>query len=287
MKKFWNWIHDDSGGRILRLEGPIDEDSIWGDEITPKAFREELEAEDGDVTVWVNSPGGNVFAAAEIYTMLKDYGGSVTVKIASIAASAASVVAMAGAQVQMSPTALLMIHDPSTIAMGNAKDMEKAIETLNEVKESIINAYTAKSGLSRKKVADLMSNETWMNAKKAVELGFADEILYQDKKEPDEDPKEDPDDPKEDSDNPDSDGPDENDPDKKKKVIIPGAEAHMYSSRMMDLAILNKLRERDTSEKAKPRAEPEQHSPVIKLNGTTEDGSMPYEILKKQLEFLK
>ena len=130
MKKFWNWIHDDSGGRILRLEGPIDEDSIWGDEITPKAFREELEAEDGDVTVWVNSPGGNVFAAAEIYTMLKDYGGSVTVKIASIAASAASVVAMAGAQVQMSPTALLMIHDPSTIAMGNAKDMEKAITTL-------------------------------------------------------------------------------------------------------------------------------------------------------------
>ena len=134
MKKFWNWIHDDSGGRILRLEGPIDNDSFWGDEITPAMFREDLEAEDGDVTVWINSPGGNVFAAAEIYTMLKEYAGSVTVKIASIAASAASVVAMAGNRVLMSPTALLMIHDPSTIAMGNAKDMEKAIETLNEVK---------------------------------------------------------------------------------------------------------------------------------------------------------
>ena len=110
MKKFWNWIHDDSGGRVLRLEGPIDEDSIWGDEITPQAFREELNAEEGDVTVWINSPGGNVFAAAEIYTMLKDYSGTVSVKIASIAASAASVVAMAGTQVLMSPTALLMIH---------------------------------------------------------------------------------------------------------------------------------------------------------------------------------
>ena len=111
MKKFWNWIHDDSGGRVLRLEGPIDEDSIWGDEVTPQAFREELNSEEGDVTVWINSPGGNVFAAAEIYTMLQDYQGAVTVKIASIAASAASVVAMAGTQVLMSPTALLMIHD--------------------------------------------------------------------------------------------------------------------------------------------------------------------------------
>ncbi len=145
MKKFWNWIHDDSGGRVLRLEGPIDNDNFWGDEITPAMFRDDLEAEDGDVTVWINSPGGNVFAAAEIYTMLKEYAGAVTVRIASIAASAASVIAMAGDQVQMSPTALLMIHDPSTIAMGNAKDMEKAIETLNEVKESIINAYIAKT----------------------------------------------------------------------------------------------------------------------------------------------
>ena len=189
MKKFWNWIHDDSGGRVLRLEGPIDSESFWGDEITPAMFREELEAEEGDVTVWINSPGGNVFAAAEIYTMLKDYKSAVTVKIASIAASAASVIAMAGDKVQMSPTALLMIHDPSTIAMGNAKAMEQAITTLNEVKESIINAYAAKTGLRHNRIADLMSNETWMNAKKAVELGFADEVLYEDKKpEPDKEP---------------------------------------------------------------------------------------------------
>ena len=179
MQKFWNWVHDDSGGRILRLEGPIDSESFWGDEITPQMFRDELYAEEGDITLWINSPGGNVFAAAEIYTMIRDYPGSVTVRIASIAASAASVVAMAGNLVQMSPTALLMVHDPSTIAMGNARDMEKAITTLNEVKESIINAYVAKTGLSRNRVSKLMSDETWLNAKKAVELGFADEILFE------------------------------------------------------------------------------------------------------------
>lgn len=123
MKKFWNWIKNSDDTRILRLEGPIDEESFWGDEITPQMFRDELESGEGDVTVWINSPGGNVFAAAEIYTMLKDYKGSITVKIDAIAASAASVVAMAGDTVQMSPVAMLMIHDPSTVAMGNTKDI--------------------------------------------------------------------------------------------------------------------------------------------------------------------
>jgi ATP-dependent Clp protease protease subunit len=277
MKKFWNWIYDDSGGRILRLEGPIDEDSIWGDEVTPQAFRQELNSEEGDVTVWINSPGGNVFAAAEIYTMLQDYQGAVTVKIASIAASAASVVAMAGTQVLMSPTALLMIHDPATIAMGNTKDMEKAINTLTEVKESIINAYTAKCGLSRKKVADLMSNETWMNAKKAVELGFADEILYEDKKSPEEDSVEDPQEPEQDTE----------EDSQKKKIIISGAEAHLYSSRKMDLAILNRLVTEASGDDLKPDSEVKKEEPKIGLNGTTADGSMPYEILKRQLDFLK
>ena len=81
MPKFWDYIHDDSGGRVLRLEGPIDSDSFWGDEITPQDFRDELYAEDGDLTLWINSPGGNVFAAAEIYTMLCDHKGMITVKI--------------------------------------------------------------------------------------------------------------------------------------------------------------------------------------------------------------
>ena len=168
--KFWNFVNENDE-RVLRLEGPIDSDNFWGDEVTPAAFREELESDDGNLTVWINSPGGSVFAGAEIYTMLRDYKGRITVKIASIAASAASVVAMAGDRILMSPTAVLMLHDPMTVAMGNAKDMEKAISTLNEIKESIINAYQAKTGLSRAKISQLMSDETWMNARKAVELG--------------------------------------------------------------------------------------------------------------------
>ena len=177
--KFWNWIRDeDSGERILRLCGPIDEQNFWGDSVTPQTFREELESGEGDVTVWINSPGGSVFAASEIYTMLRDYKGKITVKIDAIAASAASVVAMAGDRVYISPTGMVFLHDPMTVAMGNASDMEKAITTLNEIKESIINAYAYKTGLSRNKIAKLMSDETWMNARKAVELGFVDEILF-------------------------------------------------------------------------------------------------------------
>ena len=130
MRKFWSWIRDDGGGRVLRLDGPIDEESFWGDEVTPKAFRDELYAEEGDVTIWVNSPGGNVFAAAEIYTMIRDYPGNVTVKIDAIAASAASVVAMAGDRVMISPVGMIMVHDPMTIAMGNAKAMAVIRATL-------------------------------------------------------------------------------------------------------------------------------------------------------------
>ncbi len=259
MTKFWNWMRDDGGGRVLRLEGPIDEDSFWGDEITPQDFRDELEAEEGDVTVWINSPGGNVFAAAEIYTMLREYAGDVTVRIASVAASAASVIAMAGDRVEMSPTALLMIHDPSTIAMGNAKDMEKAIETLNEVKESIINAYAAKTGLRHNRIAELMSNETWMNARKAVELGFADVVLYEDKK-----PE-----------------PEEGEDGKTEDTGLVSV-ARMYSGRMMDRAILNRLRMSDDYTGEKPLS-----APVIGMNGKTEDGAVPYQILKDKLEFLR
>ena len=254
---------------MLRLEGPIDSESFWGDEITPADFRSELEAEEGDVTVWINSPGGNVFAAAEIYTMLKDYKSQVTVKIASIAASAASVIAMAGDKVLMSPTALLMIHDPSTIAMGNTKAMEQAITTLNEVKESIINAYAAKSGQRRSKIADLMSNETWMNAKKAVELGFADEILYEDKEKPE--PETDPE----------SDDPD--DPEKEKKGA-PTLEAVLYQGKVTDRAVLNSICDLAAPEE-RSRAEPE--APIIGMDGKTKDGAMPYEILRNQLDFLK
>ena len=145
--------------------------------MTPKLFKDELMEGEGDITVWINSPGGDCIAAAQIYNMLLDYKGSVTVKIDGIAASAASVIAMAGTKVIMSPVSMLMIHNPMTMAAGDTSEMEKAISMLSEIKESIINAYERKTGLSRAKLSRLMDAETWMDAGKAVELGFADEIL--------------------------------------------------------------------------------------------------------------
>jgi len=131
----------------------------------------------GNITVWINSPGGDCVAAAQIYNMLMDYKGDVTVKIDGIAASAASVIAMAGTKVLVSPVSILMIHNPMTAAFGNSDEMQKAIEMLSSVKDSIINAYEIKTGLSRAKLSHLMDAETWMDANKAVELGFADGIM--------------------------------------------------------------------------------------------------------------
>lgn len=163
--------------RTLFLNGTIAEESWFDDDITPQLFKEDLLSGSGDITVWVNSPGGDCVAAAQIYNMLMDYNGNVTVKIDGIAASAASVIAMAGTRVLMSPVSMLMIHNPMTVAMGNAAEMEKAIDMLASVKESIINAYELKTGMSRAKISHLMDDETWMDATKAVELGFADDIL--------------------------------------------------------------------------------------------------------------
>lgn len=186
MKKFWNWIRDETNpdARILRLEGAIAEESWFDDEVTPAAFKAELTSGSGPITVWINSPGGDCVAAAQIYNMLMEYPADVTVRIDGIAASAASVIAMAGTKVQMSPVSVMMIHNPLTVAMGDSDEMRRAIQLLDEVKESIINAYEIKTGLSRAKLSHLMDGETWMNAKKALELGFCDEILYQPEPEP-------------------------------------------------------------------------------------------------------
>lgn len=181
MRHFWNWVRDETGeDRTLLLEGQIAEESWYGDEVTPAAFKDELYAANGAVTVSINSPGGDTIAASQIYTMLKEYPGNVTVKITGIAASAASVIAMAGEKVSMSPTAMMMIHNPFTIAMGDSAEMRKASQLLDEVKESIINAYELKTGLSRAKISRMMNEETWMNPVKAKELGFCDEILFDD-----------------------------------------------------------------------------------------------------------
>ena len=182
MKKFWNWTNQaptetEPEQRILTLNGTIAEESWFDDDITPQLFREELNAGSGDITVWINSPGGDCVAAAQIYNMLMDYRGSVTVKIDGIAASAASVIAMAGTRVLVSPVSMLMIHNPATMAMGDAAEMQKAIAMLDEVKESIINAYEIKTGMSRAKLSHRMDAETWMDAHTAGGRGFADEIM--------------------------------------------------------------------------------------------------------------
>ena len=177
MNKFWNWVRDEDG-RTLYLNGTIAEESWFEDEITPAAFKAELMAGEGDITVWINSPGGDRIAASQIYCMLMDYRGAVTVKIDGIAASAASVVAMAGTTVLMAPTALMMVHNPLTVAIGDSEEMKKAVALLDEVKESIINAYEIRTGLSRARLSHLMDAETWLSAHKAVELGFADGLLF-------------------------------------------------------------------------------------------------------------
>ena len=182
MKKFWKWKNQTAAEtapaeRTLFLNGTIAEESWFDDDVTPQLFKEELMSGSGPITVWINSPGGDCVAAAQIYNMLMDYPHDVTVKIDGIAASAASVIAMAGTKVLMSPVSTMMIHNPATIAWGDAGDMEKAIAMLDAVKDAIINAYEIKSGLSRAKLSHLMDSETWMDANKAVELGFADGIL--------------------------------------------------------------------------------------------------------------
>lgn len=186
-RKFWNWKNqtdeEPSAERVLELYGTIAEESWFDDDITPAMFKEELFAGSGPITIWINSPGGDVFAAAQIYNMLMDYPHDVTVKIDALAASAASVIAMAGTKVLMSPVAMIMVHNPATIAIGDSDEMQKAIDMLAEVKESIMNAYEIKTGMSRHKISQLMDAETWMNAKEAVKLGFADEILFAEKTE--------------------------------------------------------------------------------------------------------
>ena len=185
MNKFWNWTNrtvknasgEETEERVLELYGTIAEDSWFDDEISPKKFKDELNSGKGDISVWINSPGGDCIAAAQIYNMLFDYKGKVTVKIDGLAASAASVIAMAGDTVMMSPVAMMMIHNPATFAGGDWRDMQKAIDLLDSVKDSIINAYEIKTGMSRDELSKLMDAETWMDANKAKELGFIDEII--------------------------------------------------------------------------------------------------------------
>lgn len=181
-KIFWAWsdVRDEKNQvteRVLTIDGTIASESWWDDEISPAQFRKELNAGTGPVTIWINSPGGDVFAAAQIYNMIRDYPGKVTAKIDGIAASAASVIAMAADEVLMSPVSTMMIHNPWTFAYGDAKDFEKVQAQLNEVKETIINAYQLKTGMDRKELSQLMDDETYFEVYWAIEHKFADGII--------------------------------------------------------------------------------------------------------------
>ena len=185
MRRFWNWLDPepdttdpDAGSvRVLRINGQIADESWFDDDITPAVFAQELNAGSGPVTIWLNSPGGDVVAAAQIYNMLLDYPGPITVNIDGIAASAASVIAMAAKTVAMTPVSMLMIHNPATLAVGDKDELAKAMSMLDSVKDAILNAYQLKTGLSRAKLSKLMDQETWMDARAAIDLGFADELL--------------------------------------------------------------------------------------------------------------
>ena len=179
--KFWNWLDDaDSGERTLMINGAITDEAWFDDAVTPSNFRAELAKCNGDISVWINSPGGGVLAAAQIYNMLMEYPGNVCVRIDGLAASAATIVAMAGNVVEISPVGCMFVHNPEAMSIGNASDHKLTIEMLKEVKECIINAYEIKTGRNRKELSDLMDSTSWMCAQKAVNLGFADKIMYWD-----------------------------------------------------------------------------------------------------------
>lgn len=175
--KFWKWSNSvSSNNQELILDGPIASDTWWGDEVTPDLFREELKQRAGDLTVVINSPGGDVFAGLAIYNALVNHNGNVTVRVDGLAASIASVIAMAGDKIIMSPGSMIMIHRPSVYATGTVDDMEKAKDVLMKIEEGITPIYAKRTGLSDEKIAELLEAETWMLADKAVELGFADEV---------------------------------------------------------------------------------------------------------------
>lgn len=173
-EKFWKWVKAESSDE-LTIDGVIASESWYEDEISPKTFREELAKRPGALTVRINSPGGDAFAGLSIYNALVEHDGDVTIKIDGIAASAASFIAMAGDNIIMLPGALMMIHNSSTFAYGNADDISQTIEMLKKTDSSMVSIYAARTGLDQSKIEELMAAETWMTGEEAVELGFATE----------------------------------------------------------------------------------------------------------------
>jgi len=180
-ERFWGLRNADETGGDPELEfyGYISEFSWFDDDITPKIFKEDLYklGGGGPITVRMNSAGGEVFAASVIRSIIVEYPGKVTVRIDGLAASAATIVALAGDLVRMQDSAYFMIHDPATIAWGTIDEFKRVLEMLKTVKDGIVGTYLNKTGMSAEKLAKMMTAETWMTAQEALEHGFVDEII--------------------------------------------------------------------------------------------------------------
>lgn len=179
-KTFWKLKNsvEGSDGAKLYIDGPISEESWWGDEATPAQLRQELKQINGKtLEVVLNSPGGDVWAGVAMHDALKELDAEVTIKVSGLAASIASVIAMAGDRIVITPGSTMMVHKASMLAMGNSDDMAKAIEMLETVEDGIVSIYADRTGQSEESVRSMMKAETWMSAEKAVELGFADAVV--------------------------------------------------------------------------------------------------------------
>lgn len=185
---FWNFRNDaapdGAEADVLDIEGElVVEDGWWTPDgaVNARDFRDRL-SRCGDVVVRINSPGGDVLAGAELYAALREHreqGHHVTVHVTALAASAASVVAMAGEKVLMSPAAYMMIHNPWSFALGNADDFRQLADQLDAIADGIIEAYRLKTGKSKAKLKELLDAETYMSAPAAIREGFADGLLYE------------------------------------------------------------------------------------------------------------
>jgi len=176
--KFWNFKNKDEKSGELMLYGDISTSTWWGDEVTPKQFKADLDAlgDVGSLNIYINSGGGDVFAGQAIHSMLKRHKAVKTVFIDGIAASIASVIAMAGDKIVMPKNAMMMIHNASTIAIGNKETFRKLADDLEKIDGSIVAVYIAKTGLKENEIQEKMDAETWFSAQEAVDQGFADEV---------------------------------------------------------------------------------------------------------------
>lgn len=177
-KQFWSFKAKSDSVAELHLYGDISSSSWWGDEVTPTQFKADLDAlgDVAEINIFINSDGGDVFAGQAIHSMMKRHKAKINIYVDGLAASIASVIAMAGDKVYMPRNAMMMLHNPWTWSYGNAGDFRKLADDLDAIRESMIAAYQDKSGLDREKIIEILDAETWLTAEEAVEYGFADEV---------------------------------------------------------------------------------------------------------------